>query len=165
MPSVAARDDSTNPFLEELLASKRSGASDAVERLGPLVMAHGEAAMAKQTPKTPAPPPILPAEHIEEGKRLFAALDRACPDAAADEKLLNRLAAGEIPIVLTLQQIERELTARMLRSLDDAKFSLALARVLRDTVGLSSSITRHIQGSLAGAAALRGQRRFLQRGN
>jgi len=164
MPSVAPPDDDANSFLEELLAAKRAGHIDAVERLGPVVMANGEAAMARAQAPKPTPP-TLPPEHIDEGKKVLAELNRACPDAAADERLLHRLVAGEIPLILTLQQIERELAARMLRCLDDAKFSIALGRVLRDTIGLSSTLTRRVEGGLSTAASLRAQRRFLERGS
>jgi hypothetical protein len=164
-PDSASDSRNTELLLKELAVAKRAGNLDAMARITQLLLPQEPPPSPKSTTRSTAAPPALRQELLDQEQQLRAALDNACPDAAPDEKLLNRLVAGEIPLILALQEIERRLSARMLSSLDDAQFSVALARSMGDTLALSSTLTKRVQGTLTTAAALRAQRRMLERGD
>jgi hypothetical protein len=89
------------------------------------------------------------------------ALDEVCPAAAADERILHELVAKQLPIALMLHDLEEQLVARMLTLMDNPQLVLAVAKILRETVTMSSAMSKRIQAILSTAASLRAQRRFL----
>ena len=100
-------------------------------------------------------------EVLERGRAARRALDDASPEAAADERILHELVAKQLPVALMLHDLEEQLAVRMLAIMDNPQLVLALAKILRDTSVIASSMSKRIQASLSTAASLRAQRRFL----
>lgn len=100
-------------------------------------------------------------EVLERGRAARRALDDASPDAAADERILHELVAKQLPVALMLHELEEQLAVRMLTIMDNPQLVLAVAKILRDTSMIASSMSKRIQAILSTAASLRAQRRFL----
>lgn len=100
-------------------------------------------------------------ELVSRGEQARRALDDVCPAAAADERILHELVAKQLPIALMLHELEEQLVARMLTLMDNPQLVLAVAKILRETVTMSSAMSKRIQAILSTAASLRAQRRFL----
>lgn len=101
-----------------------------------------------------------------EGGRTDAdahALVQLSADAPADEAVLTRLAADELPIVHELRQLESRLAIRIGAVLDDPALALAVARVMQQVTTLSGAVTQRVQNTLGAAANLRAQRRLISR--
>lgn len=121
------------------------------------------------TPEQTPPAPVAPRarrlpiddELVSRGKAARVALDEACPAAAADERILHELVAKQLPVALMLHDLEEQLVARMQTLMDSPQLVLAVAKILRETVTMSSSMSKRIQAILSTAASLRAQRRFL----
>lgn len=98
---------------------------------------------------------------LERGRAARRALDEVSPEAAADERILHELVAKQLPVALMLHDLEEQLAVRMLAMMDNPQLVLALAKILRDTSVIASSMSKRIQAILSTAASLRAQRRFL----
>ena len=98
---------------------------------------------------------------VERGRQVRAALLAASPEAAADETLLVDLVARQVPIYSALEEAQLQLALRLTMSANAPTAALALARVMKEITHLSGAIQKRIEGSLATAAGLRAQRRFL----
>lgn len=98
---------------------------------------------------------------LERGHAARRALDEVSPDAAADERILHELVAKQLPVALMLHDLEEQLAVRMLTLMDNPQLVLAVAKILRDTSTIASSMSKRIQAILSTAATLRAQRRFL----
>jgi len=103
----------------------------------------------------------LPAEYIERARVVRQALDSSSPAAAADERLLHELIAGDMPVALALQDAQAELVRVLQKALHNPELALSVAKVMRETVALTSAVSRRIEASLMASGSLRAQRRFL----
>ncbi len=103
----------------------------------------------------------LPAHYLAHGRELRDEFDRAAPQAAVGERLLEHLAAAEVPIALALVDAEAALVALLHKTLCDPTVATELARLLKETIGLSGAVRRRIESSLSAAAGLRAQRQYL----
>ena len=82
-------------------------------------------------------------------------------DADVGERLLEELTAAEVPIALQLQDIEGALTAMLGKAVLEPEAALTVAKVLKETIALSSAIRTRMANALSASANLRAQRRFL----
>ncbi len=85
------------------------------------------------------------------------------PSAGEDELLLYDLVAAEMPVIAALNEVQHELSQRLLEHPDNPKILALLVRVLRDVVAVSTALGRRVEGGLSAASALRAQREFLHR--
>lgn len=116
---------------------------------------------AAHTSSQTRPPSPLQTGFVEQGREIRAALCGSSPDQAADESLLLDLVCRQMPIYLALEEAQLNLAVRLTVSADAPTAALALARVMKEITHLSGAIQKRIEGSLATAAGLRAQRRFL----
>lgn len=155
-----------DPLLDQLASAKQSGDFDAMGRITQVLMTKFDAQAPAARPagghgRNEPSQTAVPTELVKESEVARAALDQMCPDAAADERLLNMLAAGDVSVALMLSRIERQLAAKMLGGIDGSPYWLALVRLLGDVTRLNANVRGRVQGSLSTAASLRAQRRFL----
>ena len=92
----------------------------------------------------------------------LAALRQAFPNAPADEQLLHRLIAGEMPIHEKLEELKLALLGKVYELIESPGQSTAAAKLLREVARTSDLVSRRIEAALATTATLRAQRRFLR---
>lgn len=102
----------------------------------------------------------LAARSIEEGARISRAFkDKGAADVA--EQILEQLIAGEVPVVLELQNIEGNLIALAQRCITEPALFLKVMETFKETVAVSAAVRRRMQNSMSCAAGLKAQRRML----
>jgi hypothetical protein len=74
-----------------------------------------------------------------------------------EARILRDLADRELPLIAQLELAERRLAERLLARIDDSREAAALARTLREVVGVTTDLARRLQGLLVAAAALQAQ--------
>ncbi len=79
-------------------------------------------------------------------------------DADVGERLLEELVAGETAVAMQLQDVEAALASLLSRTVTDPRLAMAVAKVMRETVGLSGAVRRRMENSLASVATLKAQR-------
>lgn len=100
-------------------------------------------------------------ERAQRRAQLQAALHEETPDAGASERILADLAAHEAVLAERLGALQLALADRAEATVDNARFTLALCRALREVTMVRSLSTRRAQELLQAAANLRVQRRFV----
>lgn len=81
----------------------------------------------------------------------------AMPAECDAHRVLRDLADRELPLIAQLELAERRLAERLLARIDDSREAAALARTLREVVGVTTDLARRLQGLLVAGAALEAQ--------
>ncbi len=79
-------------------------------------------------------------------------------DSDVGERLLEELVAGETAVAMQLMDVEAALASLLSRTVTDPKLAMEIAKVMRETVGLSGAVRRRMENSLASVATLKAQR-------
>ncbi len=83
-------------------------------------------------------------------------------DAKIGERLLEELVSGEVGIALELRDIEGALASLVGKTVTDPTLVIAVMKALREVIAANGSVRGRMERSLAAAANLRAQRRFLR---
>jgi len=103
----------------------------------------------------------LSSVNLERGREVRTAFENAGPDADVAERLLEELTASEVPVAMQLQDIEASLVVMLTKAILDPEAAAHIAKLLRETMGLSGAIRTRMTNSLGAVANLRAQRKFL----
>jgi len=104
---------------------------------------------------------VLSPANLARGQQVRQAFEASGTDSDVGERLLEELVAAEVPVALELQRIEGALTAFLGEAMLESEAALQVAKVLKETVGLSNAIRSRMQNALSAAANLRAHRKFL----
>jgi hypothetical protein len=86
---------------------------------------------------------------------------KECADAPFAEQVLAQLAADEEPVRKRLHDLKNQVVTRLASSLDQPRHALVIAKLLRELVKLSATISHRQQETLVALVAVRTQRRML----
>jgi hypothetical protein len=100
-------------------------------------------------------------KHAERVDALARELGAGSPDAGADEKIVQRLAASSTAVAEVLHRAQLQLAERLERFFDDPKNFLMLAKSLQALTTTQSSTMRSVQELLSAAATVRAQRKIV----
>jgi hypothetical protein len=100
-------------------------------------------------------------KHAARVDELARELSAGSPDAGADEKIVQRLAASSTAVAEVLHRAQLQLAERLERFVDDPKTFLMLAKSLQALTTTQSSTMRSVQELLSAAATVRAQRRLV----
>ena len=100
----------------------------------------------------------LSAPNLRRAHEVRVAFEAADDDGDIGERLLEELVSGEVGVALELQNIEGALASLLGKTVTDPRLALEVAKVFRETAGLSSAVRRRIENSLGAVATLRAQR-------
>lgn len=100
----------------------------------------------------------LSAPNLRRAQEVRVAFAAAEDEGDTGERLLEGLVAGEVGIALQLQDIEGALASLLGKTVTDPRLALEVAKVFRETAGLSNAVRRRIENSLGAVASLKAQR-------
>ena len=90
------------------------------------------------------------------------ALGRADSRASEEERLLQRLLAREVPILDLLHEAKAKLVCQLLEKIEQPRVAFSVARVLREVVAVSATLSKRSQALAGALISLRAQRRMLE---
>jgi hypothetical protein len=100
--------------------------------------------------------------NLQRAHEVRVAFAQTGDDCDAAERLLLELVAGESAIAMELQDVEGGLASLLRKTVINPTLTIALAKALREVVGVNNAIRRRMENSLGAAENLKAQRRFLR---
>jgi hypothetical protein len=100
-------------------------------------------------------------EHLHEYRRAPALRRVGAAESRQPARQRFDQQAKAETLVAGVESAERQLADRLFVTLDDPRRALAIAKVLRELVGISTSLGKRVQHAACALATLRAQRRLL----
>ena len=100
--------------------------------------------------------------NLQRAREIGGTFHKSGDDAKIGERLLEELVSGEVGIALELRDIEGALASLVGKTVTDPTLVIAVMKALREVIAANGSVRGRMERSLAAAANLRAQRRFLR---